>query len=91
MKDNKCPSIDGLSKEFYVTFFEQLGPLVIQVYQQAFKHKQLNDSATMGLISLIPKKEKDMLYLGDWRPLMLLNLDYKILSKVMAECMRPII
>ena len=45
----------------------------------------------MGVITLIPKKDKDLINLKAWRPLTLLNLDYKILSKIMAERVKPIL
>ena len=41
-----------------------------------------------GVISLIPKK-KDPLNLKNWRPLSLLNHDYKLLVKLIAERIKP--
>ena len=37
-----------------------------------------------GILTLIPKKEKDLRYIKNWRPLSLLNTDYKIYAKVLA-------
>ena len=37
-----------------------------------------------GIISLIPKKDKDKKYLKNWRPISLLNNDYKIVTKALA-------
>ena len=34
-----------------------------------------------GIIALLPKKDKDRLYLKNWRPITLLNIDYNILAK----------
>ena len=85
MSNNKCPGLDGLTKEFYLEFFDILGPLLLHVYDHAFEKKLLNCSARMGLISLIPKKSKNLLELKSYRPLSILNLDYKILSKMFAE------
>ena len=39
----------------------------------------------MGLLSVIPKKEKDTSLLENLRPISLLNVDYKILTKVIAK------
>ena len=33
---------------------------------------------------MIPKKKKDTLYLKNWRPVTLLNVDYKIATKTIA-------
>ena len=38
-----------------------------------------------GLISLLPKKNKDLGNLNNWRPLTLLNTDYKIVTKTISN------
>ncbi len=38
-----------------------------------------------GVISLIPKPDKDLLVIDNWRPISLLTLDYKILASVYAK------
>lgn len=43
------------------------------------------------MISLIPKKDKDRKYIGNWRPISLLNVDYKILAKALALRVSPLI
>ena len=37
------------------------------------------------MITLLPKKDKDPLYVKNHRPISLLNTDYKIIAKVMAN------
>ena len=37
------------------------------------------------MISLIPKQGKDLRELKNWRPISLLNVDYKILTTVLAN------
>ena len=91
MKDNKCPGLDGLPKEFYAKFIDILAPQLKEVYEYSFKIRRLNYSARCGLISLIPKKEKNALLLKSWRALTILNLDFKILSKLMAERMKGVL
>ena len=44
-----------------------------------------------GIITLIPKKDKDQLLLKNWRPISLLNTDYKILTKVLAYRIKKIL
>ena len=91
MKDNKCPGSDGLGKEFYVTFFDDLKESLVELYSHCYKIGKLNYSARTGIISLIPKKDKNLLDLGAWRALTLLNLDFKILSKTMALRLQEIL
>ena len=50
---------------------------------------KLFDSALKGLISLIPKKNKDSRIIANMRPITLLNTDYKLLEKVLALRLRP--
>ena len=45
-------------------------------------------SAHRGVISLIPKKGKDPMIIKNWRPLMLLNVDCKIISKMLTIRLR---
>ena len=37
-----------------------------------------------GIITLIPKSDKDLSYLKNWRPITLLTVDHRILSSVLA-------
>ena len=46
--------------------------------------KVVPTKSQLGVISLIPKKDKDKNYLKNWRPISLLNNDYKIAAKVLA-------
>ena len=91
MKNNKCPGLDGLPKEFYLQHFDQIGPLLYDLYKFCLEQKQLNPLARRGLISLIPKRGKNNKLLASYRPLTLLCIDYKILSKVMAERIKKVL
>jgi len=82
--DNKCPGSDGLSKEFYIFFWEEIKHLLLQSFEYSLFTGSLSMDQRKGIISLIPKKGKDTLNLGNWRPLTLLNTDYKILAKLFA-------
>ena len=46
---------------------------------------KLHISARRGIITLIPKKDRDPNYIKNWRPLTMLNVDYKIVAKAIAQ------
>lgn len=45
---------------------------------------KLHETARQGVITLLAKKDKNLNYLTNWRPLTLLNVDYKILSTAVS-------
>ena len=47
----------------------------------SFEHGTLTQNQKLGILNLLPKKEKDVRFLANWRPVSLLNTDYKILAK----------
>ena len=51
----------------------------------AFHLGTLFISQKRGIISLIPKKDRDTSLLENLRPIPLLNVDYKIVTKVIAK------
>ena len=85
--DNKSPGEDGFTKEFYEAFFDLLWKDLLNSYNDAFKKGSLSVSQKRGTITLIPKADENLSDLKNWRPISLLNIDYKILSKVLAKRM----
>ena len=91
MKKNKCPGSDGLSVEFYQTFWEEIKCYLHKSLSFAHEPEVLSTEQKRGIISLIPKKNTDRLSLHNWRPITLLNVDYKILTKALALRLKRII
>ena len=67
MSNNKTPGNDGLSKEFYETFWEELKKPFMLAVKRSYNIKQLSVSQRQAVIKLIEKKEeiKDLLKIGD--------------------------
>ena len=84
MKDNKAPGCDGLPIEFYKLHWEVLKDWLLDLFKYCYDMHILNPSARKGIISLLPKGDKNPFLLKNWRPLTLLNLDYKIIAKLLA-------
>ena len=84
MEKNKIPGSDGLTVEFYRYFWNAVAKCMVESFNYAFESKHLSISQKQGIISLIPKKKKNTEYLKNWRPVSLLNVDYKIATKTIA-------
>ena len=89
MKNNKTPGPDGIPVDFYKVFWAQLKDIFYQVVMQAFQAKLLHETARKGILNLIPKPGKDSKYIKNLRPITLLNTDYKIIEKAIANKMLP--
>ena len=74
--------MDGFSIEFYKTFWQDLKEIFLNCLNYSLVANQLCDSQYEGLITLIPKSGKNTMYISNYRPIALLNCDYKIISKV---------
>ena len=86
---NKTPGEDGFSKEFYEIFFDLLKQNLLDSYNEAFQKGNLSVSQRRGVISLIPKNDCGLPGHTGWRPITLLNVDYIILAKCIAERIEP--
>lgn len=84
MKDNKSPGLDGLTKEFYLKVFDIIGDHFLLILNLIFQNQLLSPSQRHGLITLICKNPDASESLKNWRPISLLNVDYKIISKVLS-------
>ena len=87
MANEKSPGEDGLPKEFYQKFKTILIPELCEIYNNIILSGKQPSSQKNAIIKLIYKKD-DHRKLKNWRPVSLLNVDYKILSKIMANRLR---
>ena len=84
MWSGKSPGADGLPVEFYRRFWGLLGVDLVDSLNYSFMHGSLSNSQCRGIIRLLYKKD-DPLSLKNWRPISLLNADYKLCTKVLAN------
>ena len=89
--NNKSPGNDGLTKEFYETFWEELKQPFMNSLNQAKVSKKLVTSQRQVVIKLLEKKDKDKRLISNWRPISLLNVDYKIISKILASRLKKVL
>ena len=79
LKNNKSPGWDGLTAEFYKYFWDDLKPILFHLYLESINDQHLSPSQRIGVITLLPKPKPppDLVYFKNWRPITLLNVDYK--------------
>ena len=68
----------------YNCFFDLQGQDLLNCFNVAYVKGEMSISQRRGVISLLPKEDANLLKLPNWRPITLLNVDYKIASKVIA-------
>ena len=90
MKNNKSPGCDGIPVEFYKTFWADIHTFLIDSLDDAYQVGELSTTQKRGILSLIFKKN-DKELLKNWRPISLLNTDYKILTHVLANRLKKVI
>ena len=90
MKLNKSPGSDGLSVEFYQAFCDNLKVYFYNSLKETYQNGYMSETQRKGILSLIFKKG-DPTNLSNWRPLTLLNVDYKIIARVLAFRLQTII
>lgn len=84
INNNKSPGSDGLSKEFFSKFWDILGNDLVEVFNTAYTFNCLTESQKNAIITLLYKNgEKEDV--KNWRPISLLNADFKILAKCLAN------
>ena len=85
LKPRKTPDCDGLGLAFYKVFWSEISDLLLEVYNQAILEGKLNPSGRRGIINLIPKKNREDYHIKNWRPITLLNYEYKIFAKAISN------
>ena len=58
MKNNKSPGNDGLSKEFYECFWDEIDRPFLVSIQKAFLNQELSSSQKQAVIKMLGKKTK---------------------------------
>ena len=89
MHNNKTPGPDGIPKEFYVKFWNLLKDHLTDIYNENFDIGNMTESQQEAILRLLYKKDEK--WLKNWRPISLLNVDYKIAAAVIADRLRKVL
>lgn len=85
-KQNKkgSPGTDGYTPDFYLWAWSFLENDMIEVINNCYLYRQMSKTMRSAVVTIIPK-EGNLKLLKNWRPVSLLNIDYKIISTIITE------
>nr|BAE79385.1 unnamed protein product [Ipomoea batatas] len=89
MKKYGSPGPDGIPAVFYQQFWGEVGPAMTDMVNHAFENGSTYISQLQAFMTLIPKKDTPETA-ADFRPITLLNVSFKVISKVLVNRLRPI-
>ncbi|PKI36129.1 hypothetical protein CRG98_043481 [Punica granatum] len=86
----KAPSPDGIPSLFYKHYGEIVKPLICSAVKSFFNSGFMLKEWNNTFISLIPKCQGASIF-KDFRPISLCNVCYKIISKIIANRLKPLL
>lgn len=89
LPSGKSPGVDSIPAEFYQELWEDIEVDIFNFVSES-THCVLEADLNISKIALLPKSE-DRIRIQNYRPISLLNTLYKIVAKVYANRMKPLL
>ena len=90
-KAEKCPGLDGIPIDFYKKYFHMFGKFFTKMANNCFENDSIPESWKTSLLKLIPKTENEIPSFKNMRPLTMINVDAKLITKVFGKRMGDVI
>ncbi len=91
MREEASPGPNGLTVKFFKTFFDELSPLLLKLLDAAFTHGFLTKDFKLSYTVLLPKDSGSLLDVKNFRPISLLNISFKMITKALSNKIAPFI
>ena len=82
---------DGITKEFYEFFWDDIKNSLSDSIKKYFILGELSTSQKQAVIKLIERKDRDKRLIKNWHPIYLLNIDTKLISKEIAIRLKKVL
>ena len=90
-QNNKAPGNGGIPIVFSEKLWSGIFDPFIKCVNEYFEMGEMSNSQKQAVITLIEKKGKDRSLLENWRPISLVNVDTKIMPKVIATRIKKVL
>ena len=90
MNLNRAPGIDGIPVKFYIQYWSIIKSEKTEIIENIIKGTLLKEKQRRAIITLIPKMG-DLNLLKTWRPVSLICCDTKIVAKILAKRLAPLL
>ena len=84
MKKGKSPGSNGYTACFFKYFWNLLGPFLYRAFLYCSRQGRMLLSHREGVVTMIPKAGKPSNSVKGWRPITLLNIDFKVISTAIS-------
>jgi exonuclease III len=86
-----APGPDGIPYRVYKVFWQQVGQIISESWDYSVVKGLIPKDHRQAIITMIPKEGKDNSDIKNWRPITLSNCDAKIITKALANRLKPIL
>ena len=77
--------------QIFISYWNNVADCLVNSINYTYQVRQFSVSQRRGIIKVIPKKDPDPCLAKNWRPITLLNTNYKIAAKAIANRLKIVI